>query len=204
MILVSAFSGRQIELEAANAGADAFVSKALLDRAGLRAVLERAVAARSAARVPEQDHPRSSLEVALQEVLDCGADETCVHAEKAYYMALFAKEALANGKEPIGVETCARLLGVTGETLRKYSIVASRWSHPELWRLLVERRGANGYRISASHLYELARLPLPLRAAWVERTFAEALSVRALKEALGELGPPGPDGTPGHDADHAI
>jgi DNA-binding NarL/FixJ family response regulator len=196
LVLISGFSGPEFEREAMRAGADAFFPKVELDRARLRSVIEHAVAARSSAGAREETDRASRLQQAVRDVLDCGADEEGAHAQKAYHMALFAKEALGVAEDAMSVGTCARLLGVTVETLRKHALVASRWSAPELRRLLLERRGPKDYRISISHLYELARVPTGLRETWLERCFDRRLSVRALQMALGDARPRGADAMP--------
>jgi len=184
-ILVSGIYGEGLRDEAAAAGADAFLVKAAFDGRALRTAIERAVAERTGAPSRPNPHFPRDVDAVLADYLDAAADEDAVHAERAYWLTQFARAAVGGA---LSTEASARIIGVTGETLRLYARVGSRWSSPDLHHLLVVRRNSEGRRITVSHLDELAMLPRRLRDHWVERVFSEALTVRALRAKLRAAG----------------
>ena len=190
VLLVSGIVKDTLEAEAQRVGADSTLLKGEFDGSVLRAAIERAIAVREgprSARV-ESDLPED-LRILAEDVLDSFAREHALHAEQAYRLALLAKAAFARAS-PRGspIEACARAVGLSRQTLQPYAIVASRWSAPELKHLLAERRNARGEPISISHLVVLAKLPRGTRDAWIERVFAESLTVRQLRDILKSAG----------------
>lgn len=186
ILLVSGVVKETLEAEGRLAGADATLLKGEFDGPELRAAIERAIAARCGppSAETEGDLP-DDLRALAGDVLDTFAREHELHAEQAYRLALLAKAAFARGSSKGSpIEACARAVGLSRQTLQPYAIVASRWSAPELKHLLAERRNAQGQPISISHLVVLAKLPRGMRETWIERVFAEALTVRQLRDIL--------------------
>jgi CheY-like chemotaxis protein len=188
IVLVSGVLIDTLEVEAQRVGADAALLKADYDGPTLRAAIERAMAIRNGSDSPDdslREKLPADLRALAEDVLDSFAKERDLEAEQAYRLALLAKAAFAH-RSPRGsaIEACARAVGLSRQTLQPYAIVASRWSAPELKHLLAERRNANGEPISISHLVVLAKLPRPARDTWLERVFAEGLTVRQLRDIL--------------------
>jgi hypothetical protein len=190
IVLVSGLLSSTLEAEGRAAGADAWLAKSELKRSTLVATIARATEA--AGHRAAASHASSALPPALAslawEVLASEEHAERTHAERTYRLVLLARAAdqlEKAGEVHDACAQCARFFGVSRESIRQWTLVASRWSAKELHHLLVERRNAHGKRISAFHLYEIAHLSLAAREAWVERTFSEALSIRALREALG-------------------
>jgi hypothetical protein len=186
ILLVSGIVTDTLQAEGKRVGADSTLLKGEFDGFVLRGAIERAVATRQG-RLPgeaEEELP-DDLRTLAEDVLDSFAEEHALHAEQAYRLALLAKAAFARGSSKGSpIEACARAVGLSRQTLQPYAIVASRWSAPELKHLLAERRNTRGEPISISHLVVLAKLPRGTREAWIERVFAEALTVRQLRDIL--------------------
>lgn len=86
------------------------------------------------------------------------------------------------GKRAVG--SLAKALGVDKSTLYDYAKVAGAWSNDELGELR-ERSTAKGLPLSFSHLLLIAEQEdKDTRDEWVEKVFAEALSVRQLRKLL--------------------
>jgi DNA-binding response OmpR family regulator len=186
IVLISGVVEDDLDGYAQRLGADVALQKAEFDGPTLRAAIERAIAARSppAGEVDETELSEE-LQALVGDVLDTIASERALEAEQAYRLALLAKAALAS-TTPRGspIEACARAVGLSRQTLQPYALVASRWSAPELKRLLAERRNVRGEPISISHLVMLAKLPRATRDSWIERVFSEGLTVRQLRDIL--------------------
>jgi DNA-binding response OmpR family regulator len=187
ILLVSGIVKETLEAEGRLVGADATLVKGEFDGPELRVAIERAVAGRVGPRADDDGEGLpDDLRALAEDVLDSFAKEHELHAEQAYRLALLAKAAFARASSSKGspIEACARAVGLSRQTLQPYAIVASRWSAPELKHLLAERRNAQGEPISISHLVVLAKLPRGTRETWIERVFAEALTVRQLRDIL--------------------
>jgi len=191
IVLVSGIIVESLEDEAQRVGADAMLHKIDYDGPSLRAAIERAIAARrgrvAALEAIAGDDPPlpDELHKLAQDVLDTFAKERAVEAEQAYRLALLAKAAfLHKSARGSAIAACARAVGLSRQTLQPYAIVATRWSAPELKQLLAERRNVRGEPISISHLVLLAKLPRATRDTWIERAFAEGLTVRQLRDLL--------------------
>jgi CheY-like chemotaxis protein len=185
IVLVSGIVKDQLEAEARRVGADAALVKGEFDGSNLRTTIERAVAARTAASA-EQDALPADLRILAEDVLDAFAKERALQADLAYRLALLAQGAAAStaASGTSIFEACARAVGLSRQTLQPYATVAARWTGPELRQLLAERRNVRGEPISISHLVELARLSNPTRDEWLERVYAEGLTVRQLRDLL--------------------
>jgi CheY-like chemotaxis protein len=186
IILVSGVVKDTLEEEARRVGADAALVKGEFDSSGLRTAIERAVAARTPPPASDTDALTPELRVLAEDVLDAFARERTLQADLAYRLALLAQGAAASTTSPGAsiIEACARAVGLSRQTLQPYATVAARWTGPELRQLLAERRNKFGEPISISHLVELARLSNPTRDEWLERVFAEGLTVRQLRDLL--------------------
>jgi DNA-binding response OmpR family regulator len=186
ILLVSGILKEDLEKEATRVGADATLLKGEFDGSVLRTAIERALETRYGKKSKEDEEALpDDLRALAEDVLDTFARERELHAEQAYRLALLAKAAFAREHvKGSSIEACARAVGLSRQTLQPYAIVASRWSAPELRTLLAERRNAHGEPISISHLVVLAKLPRATRDAWIERVFAEALTVRQLRDIL--------------------
>jgi CheY-like chemotaxis protein len=185
IVLVSGIVKEHLEDEARRVGADAALVKGEFDGSDLRTTIERAVASHTPP-APDADALPPDLRVLAEDVLDAFAKERTLQADLAYRLALLAQGAAsstaASGSSIF--EACARAVGLSRQTLQPYATVAARWTGPELRRLLAERRNVRGEPISISHLVELARLSNPTRDEWLERVYAEGLTVRQLRDLL--------------------
>jgi DNA-binding NarL/FixJ family response regulator len=193
VVLLSGVLGDRIEHEARVVGADAWLPKHEWNQPNAHGAVERAIqsAAARGDSIPGVPEPIRSLPVQLRDLtlaaLDARDIADAAHAESGYRVVVLAgaadrHECLPGGIDPS--ERCAAALGLSDESMRQYALVASRWSAGELYQLLVVRRNSSGERLTATHLYEIARHPGAIRGGWVERAFTESLSVRALREAL--------------------
>jgi hypothetical protein len=121
---------------------------------------------------------------AVKEALQAIKLQRAAEAEVAYRLAVAAAHATRDG----GIDACAAVLGVSRQTLAPYALVASQWTAEELRHLLAERRTVHGDPISISHLVELAKLAPADRDRWLERTFAQGLTVRELRAGIWSSG----------------
>jgi hypothetical protein len=119
-----------------------------------------------------------------------GLDAKRAEAEYVYRVAIVARA--ATGRRLSGMsalEACARSLGLARRTLQQLAIIAMRWTVFE-YRALLERQGAGGHSLTTSHLLMIAPLARGAREHWIERTLAEGLEVRELRERIAHDGGP--------------
>jgi hypothetical protein len=115
----------------------------------------------------------------LRELLDASGGESIEVRHRIGRVVM----QITNDTDEYGTRALALLasaLSRDATSLYRYGHVASRWSEDEIARV-VERRNRAGARISWSHLVELSTVAgRKEREELLERTFAEALSVRDL------------------------
>lgn len=178
IVLLSGMEADVLGSLAKRVRADAAIVKGDLEGSSLRSILQNLVEARSRSTESDLSPPLNHL---VQDVLDTNAEALSLEAERAYRMALLARGAYGDGRQ---FAASAKAVGLSRQALQPYILVASRWTSEELRSLLAERRNADGKPISVSHLQLMARLPRRARAEWVERVFAESLTVSELQELL--------------------
>jgi hypothetical protein len=181
VILIGNVSEEEMRRRVEFVGADAFLLKTSVDPSTLNALLEQLIDANG----PDRTDLPASVRGQVAFLVEAEAIRAEHEATRAYYLAMIARSALAEGGRCI--DAVAKHLGLTRNALSPFALLAARWTVDELRELLVFRRTAKGHRLSVSHLVELGRLSGVTRAQLLARALMEDLTVRQLRVAIAEL-----------------
>jgi len=198
IVLTSDAPANDLEVRARRAGIDAILSREELRGPILRAAVENAVAARACAgpRPTEKTHLPRALQALVDDARDTLAEGRIVQAEQVYRIALVARAASSDVTGTRLASEAARALELTRHSLLDYGLLASRFTAAEFRELLAVRRTVHGDYITVSHLQQLAKLPRGAREVWIERSFAEGLTVRQLRAVVSSQRPRKDDQAP--------
>lgn len=174
ILLTSGIVTTELQRLAESVGANGWIAKGDATRPSLRATLEAVIAA-GALRTCL---PTKVADL-VNDVRDATIREDRAKGERAYRLALLAREAVgASGASQV-VQLAASAVGVSTELLRQYAFIASRWPDDELREILTNSTG-----ITISLLKELSPLPLAERKRWLARLRTSAARVRDVREEL--------------------
>jgi hypothetical protein len=79
--------------------------------------------------------------------------------------------------------SCARVLGMSRQSMQEFVTIGARWNEAE-WRRILRLRDAGGAPLGVARLVLLARAPCTARKALLDRVLRERLDVRTLRKLV--------------------